>query len=72
MANVSFCLIVILAQHVKIHSLQERNVLWSVLIVDQHVKKVLYKIIFTRTVRKALCNIRQKQNLNFICFVSFN
>ena len=33
--NVSFYLIAILAQRVKIHSLQERNVL----IVDRHVKK---------------------------------
>ena len=69
-ANVSFYLIAILAQCVERHSLQERNVLWNVLIVDHHVKKKLY--IFTRTVRKALKrNIRQKQNFNLICFVSF-
>ena len=35
-----------------IRSLQERNVLWNVLIVDHHVKKILY--IFSRTARKAL------------------
>ena len=39
-------------QPVKRYSLQEWNVLWNVLIVDHHVKKILY--IFTRTARKAL------------------
>ena len=38
-ANVSFYLIGILAHCVKSHSLQERNILWNVLIVDHHVKK---------------------------------
>ena len=46
-------LIAILALRVKGHSLQKRNVLWNVLIVDHHVKKkILY--LFTRTIRKAL------------------
>ena len=35
-----FYLIAILAQRVKSLSLQERNVLWNVLIVDHHVKKI--------------------------------
>ena len=40
MANVSFYLTAILAQCAKSqHSLQERNVLGNVLIVDHHVKK---------------------------------
>ena len=71
-ANVSFYVIAILALRVKSpHSLQERNVLGNVLIVDHHVKKY-YIMIFTRTVREAFQrNIRQKQNLNLICFVSF-
>ena len=34
-----FYLIAILAQCVKSHSLQERNVMWNVLLVDHHVKK---------------------------------
>ena len=52
-ANVSFCVIVILALRVSSpHSLQERNVLGNVLIVAHHVKKILY--VFTRTVREAL------------------
>ena len=38
-ANVTFYLIAILAQLVKSRFLQERNVLWNVLIVDHHVKK---------------------------------
>ena len=42
-ANVSFYLIAILALRVKGHSLQERNVLGNVVIVDHHVKKI-YKI----------------------------
>ena len=50
-AILSFYLIAILAQRVKSHSLQERNVLWNVLIEDHHVQR---NIIFTRTVRKAL------------------
>ena len=37
-AIVSFYLIAILAQGVKNHSLQERNVLWNVLIEDHHVQ----------------------------------
>ena len=52
-ANVSFYVSAILALRVKSpHSLQERSVLGNVLIVDHHVKKVLY--IFARTVREAL------------------
>ena len=39
MANVSFYLTAILGQGVKSHSLQERNFLWNVLIVDHQVKK---------------------------------
>ena len=35
-------LIAILALRVKGHSLQKRNVLWNVLIVDHHVKKKYY------------------------------
>ena len=71
-ANVSFYVIAILALRVKSpHSLQEGSVLRNVLIVDHHVKKY-YIIIFTRTVREAFQrNIRQKQNLKLICFVSF-
>ena len=60
-ANVSFYLIAILALHVKCHSLQERDVLGNMLIVDHHVKKkkkCMY--IFTRTVRKALNAISDK------------
>ena len=56
--NVSLYLIAILALQVKSHSLQERNILGNVLIVDHHVKKK-YKYIYIyiyihRTVRKAL------------------
>ena len=58
-ANVSFYLIV-LRLHVKCHSLQERNVPENVLIVDQHVKKNMGIIIFTRRVRKALNAISDK------------
>ena len=42
-ANVSSYLLAILALRVKGHSLQERNVLGNVLIVDHQVKKI-YKI----------------------------
>ena len=60
-----FHLIVIIAPHVKSHSLQERNVQGNALVVDHHIKKsiYIYIYIFTRTVRKALCNITQKQSL---------
>ena len=44
--NVSFYVIVILALRVSgPHSLQERNVLENVLIVDHHVKKILHNYI---------------------------
>ena len=47
-ANVSFYLTAILAQCVKSqHSLQERNVLGNVLIVDHHVKKKNYRYIYS-------------------------
>ena len=59
MANVSFYHIAILALHVKCHSIQERDVLGNMLIVDHHVKKI-YVYIFTRTVRKALNAISDK------------
>ena len=60
-ANVSFYVIAILALHVKCHSLQERDVLGNTLIVDHHIKKkIMYMYIFTRTVRKALNAISDK------------
>ena len=37
-----FHLIVIIASHVKSHSLQERNVQENALIVDHHIKKSIY------------------------------
>ena len=43
-AYVSFYLIAILALREKSHSLQERNVLGNVLIVDHHVKKTVIYI----------------------------
>ena len=58
-ANVSFYLIVILALYVKYHSLQERDVPGNVLIADHHGKKN-YVYILTRTVRKALNAISDK------------
>ena len=70
-------LIAILALRVKGHSLQDRNVLgrgMCSLQITMHVKKNIIKKyidLLTRTVRKASkCSIRQKQNLNLICFVS--
>ena len=60
-ANVSFYVIAILALHMKCHSLQERDVLGNTLIVDHHIKKkFMYMHIFTRTVRKALNAISDK------------
>ena len=61
------------ALHVKCHSLQERNVLGNVLIVDHHIKKKKdhhikkksYVYIFTRTVSKALNAISDKMKLKF-------
>ena len=41
-----FHLIVIIAPHVKSHSLQERNVQGNALIVDHHIKKSIYIYIY--------------------------
>ena len=57
MANVSFYLIAILALHVKCHSLQERNVLGNVLIVDHHVKK---KIMYIYLLGQLICFVSFK------------
>ena len=71
-ANVSFYLIAILAHCVKSHSLQERNVLWNVLIVDHHVKKNIYYIYALGQLERLYNAISDKnKTLNLICFVSF-
>ena len=67
-ANASFYLIAILALHVKCHSLQERNVPGNVLIqmyCRSPRQKNIYVYIFTRTVRKALNAISDKNELKF-------
>ena len=61
-ANVSFYLLAILAQRVKSHSLQERNVLWNVLIVDQHVKKYY---IYSLRQKGFITQYQTKTKLNF-------
>ena len=50
--NVSFYLIAILALHVKCHSLQERDVLGNMLIVDHHVKKIFMYIYSLRQLER--------------------
>ena len=60
-ANVSFYLIAILAHCVKSHSLQERNVLWNVLFVDHHVKKILYTAISRKVVGKNVCTLQSRK-----------
>ena len=59
--NVSFYLIAILAQRVKIHSLQERNVL----IVDRHVKKNVYITIIHLKWRCLVLKIYRAAKLRF-------
>ena len=67
MTNVSFYLIVILALHVKSHSLQERNILGNVLIVDHHVKKkqtnkkYIYMYIYIGQLKRLYKAISDKQ-----------
>ena len=57
----SSLVIAIFALHVKCHSLQERNVLGNVLIVDHHVKKkVMYVYSVGRLELKALNEISDK------------
>ena len=61
-ANVSFYLIAILALHVKCHSLQERNALGNVLIIDYHVKKYIYRYIHSLEQLERLNNAKSDKN----------
>ena len=63
-ANVSFYLIGILAHCVKSHSLQERNILWNVLIVDHHVKKNIIYIHYD-SLKGFLTQYQTKTKLKF-------
>ena len=68
-ANVSFYLTAILAQCVESqHSLQERNVLGNVLIVDHHVKKIYYRYIYSLGRLERLYNTISDKNKTYCKF----